>query len=66
MNGAKIMYISKNETIKKLSELFGFDIAVISSKAFDVQGEIRTRYTVKRINGNKLYHAIMFSNGIVV
>ena len=60
------MYIAKNETIKKLEKAFGFAVEVVSSNNFEAHGEIRTRYTVKRPNGSKFYHAIMLKNGSVV
>lgn len=60
------MYIAKQSTIKALKEAFGFDVEVVSSKAFEAHGERRTRYTVKRPTGSKAYHAIMYTNGSVV
>lgn len=60
------MYIAKNEILKKLTEAFGFDVEVVTSANYPVHGDLRTRYTVRRPNGKKLYHAFMFSNGSVV
>ena len=60
------MYHAKRSTLVKLAEAFGFDVEVISSKNFYAHGELRTRYTVKRPNGKKYYHAIMFSDGTVI
>lgn len=59
-------YIAKNETIEKLDKAFGFRVYVISSKNFEVHGERRTRYTVKRQAGTKHYHAIMLSDGTIL
>lgn len=59
------MYIAKRETIKKLENAFGFPVEVVSSNNFEAHGEIRTRYTVKRPNGSKFYHAIMFKDGTI-
>lgn len=60
------MYIAKNDTIKKLEKAFGFSVEVVSSANFEAHGEIRTRYTVKRPNGAKFYHAVMLQNGTVL
>ena len=60
------MYIAKNSTIKALEQAFGFSVEVISSSNFEAHGEIRTRYTVKRPNGSKFYHAIMLQDGSVL
>lgn len=60
------MYIAKNSTIEALKKAFGFNVEVLSSANFKTHGEIRTRYTVKRPNGSKFYHAIMFQNGTII
>lgn len=60
------MYIAKKETIAKLEKALGFAVEVVSSQNFVAHNEIRTRYTVKRPNGNKFYHAIMLGNGTVI
>lgn len=62
----QIMEHYKHTTIQALRAAFGFDINIVSSNTFDAHGEKRARYTVRRINGKKLYHAIMFPNGEIV
>ncbi len=49
----------------KLNEAFGFTVEVVSTKEFEAHGETRTRITVKRPNGKKFYHAVMFASGMV-
>ena len=60
------MYITCSATQQKLDKAFGFNVVALSSSNFEAHGELRTRYTVKRPNGKKLLHAIMYANGSVV
>lgn len=59
-------YIACSQTISKLEQAFGFKVEVLSSANFEAHGERRIRYTVKRPNGEKHYHAIMLANGSVI
>lgn len=53
-----------SKTYHALKEAFGFPVEIISSQSFIIDNEIKkTRYTVKRKNGKKFYHAFMFVNG---
>ncbi len=55
----------KRSTKNKLANAFGFNVEIISSSTFEAHGEKRIRYTAKRPNGKKYYHAIMYSNGFI-
>ena len=59
------MYKPSQATSRELETAFGFPVIVVSSANFDAAGEIRTRYTVRRQNGKKQYHAIMHPCGRV-
>ena len=61
------MYITCSATRQKLDKAFGFNVVVHGSPSTkEIHGERRTIYTVKRPNGKKLYHAVMYGNGSVV
>lgn len=59
-------YRANSKTQSKLNAAFGFAVDVVSASTFEAHGERRTRYTVKRPNGAKLYHAMMLANGSVI
>ena len=57
----------KQATRSKISEqLGGADFVLVSMQDFEWDGEKRTRYTVRRPKGQKLYHLIGFANGSIV
>lgn len=58
-------YRLKSTTQAALDSAFGFRVDYVGSKTFDAHGEKRCIYTVKRPNGSKHLHAVMYANGSV-
>lgn len=54
-----------SQTRQKIQEEIGASFEFISFSAFEVEGERRTHYTVRKERGEKLYHLIGYENGVI-
>jgi hypothetical protein len=59
------MYHIKSRTRNQIMEVFG-NFELVSYNTFEAHGELRTRYTVKKPRGSKLYHLIQYPKGTIV
>ena len=54
-----------SQTRQQIQEEIGAPFEFISFSIFEVDGERRTRYTVQKERGTKLYHLIGYENGVI-
>lgn len=57
--------MASNRLYEAIKKEMGRKFVLVSMKAFEVDGENRTRYTVRYPKGKKFYHLIGYPNGDV-